>query len=129
MQRTLGEEPENRGRAIATGLAASSTDRLLTGDAVGLNELVNRTRFNNPDVRYILVVDRDGNFRANPFGDGAPRGLLEANLPGIDMQPSLRRIDTDEGLVLDTAAGLANSPSTTAPIRVCRSASWRHRGC
>ncbi|MDO8532223.1 MAG: histidine kinase [Dehalococcoidia bacterium] len=103
MRRILGNELETRGEAIAKDLAANSTDLLLTGDLVGLYDVVNRTKINNADVRYVLILSSSSEVRANTFGRGVPRGLLEANvlLPGEQVQ--LRYLDTEEGPIRDIA--------------------------
>ena len=105
MQRILRNELERRGEAIAMDIAANSTDSLLTGDIIDLYESVNRTKINNPDVRYILIIDSSERVLVNTFGEGIPRGLQEANvplIPGHDTQ--LRRLRTEEGLIYDVAA-------------------------
>lgn len=106
MRRILRGELETRGIAIAQDLATSSTDLVLTSDAVELYDLVNRTKANNPEVRYILVIDHRGAVRANTFGNSVPRGLVTANqaLPGE--RTRLRRFDTEEGIVHDIAASV-----------------------
>lgn len=103
MRRILGNELETRGEAIAKDLATSSTDLLLTGDLFGLYDVVNRTKINNADVRYVLVLGPSGEVRVNTFGRGVPRGLLDANvlLPGETMR--LRYLDTEEGPIRDIA--------------------------
>lgn len=104
MRRVLGQELENRGSAIARDLAANLADPLLTDDLVGAYEMVNRTKLNNTDVRYVLVVNPTGEVRVNTFGFGIPGGLLEANPPPTGEDVRLRRIQTEEGLVRDVVA-------------------------
>jgi len=100
------EQFERRGVATALALATQSTDLLLTNDLFGLFELLNNTLVNTPDVRYIMVLDGDGAVRAHTFGPGVPRGLAEANSVAPSQAWHVRRLNTDEGPVIDVAAPL-----------------------
>jgi len=116
MRRILGNELETRGEAIAKDLATSSTDLLLTGDLFGLYDVVNRTKINNADMRYVLVLGPSGEVRVNTFGRGVPRGLLEANvlLPGETMR--LRYLDTEEGTIRDIAVPIFEGKAGTVRV-------------
>lgn len=106
MRRILGEEAERRGEAIARELAANSVDLLLTDDLVGLYDLANRARMNDPDIRYVLIIAPGGEVRVNTFGNALPRGLLDANRLSDGESAQLRRLATEEGLVRDLAVGI-----------------------
>jgi HAMP domain-containing protein len=116
MRRYLGTELERRGLAIAEDLAANSTDYLLTDDLFGLYELVNRTKLNNPDVRYILIVTPSGRVKVNTFGEGIPRGLLEANTVAPGQRHQLRRIQTEEALIRDIAVPILEGKAGTVRV-------------
>lgn len=100
------EQFERRSVTTALALAAQATDLTLTDDLFGLYELLNNTLVNTPDVRYILVLDGNGTVRAHTFGPGLPRGLVEANTVAPTEPWRMRRLNTDEGVVIDVAAPL-----------------------
>ncbi|MBI4308229.1 MAG: HAMP domain-containing protein [Chloroflexi bacterium] len=116
MRRILGTELERRGEAIAKDLAASSVAPLLTADLYGLYELVNRTKINNLDIRYILIVAPGGDTRVNTFGERVPRGLVEANVlsPGLSRQ--VRRLKTEEGVIRDIAVPILGARGGTVRV-------------
>ena len=92
--------------ATALALAAQATDLTLTNDLFGLYELINTTMVNTPDVRYIMVLDAAREVRAHTFGSGLPRGLVEANVLFPREAWRVRRLNTEEGYVLDVAVPL-----------------------
>lgn len=116
MRRILTAELENRGQAIAKDLAANSVDALLTGDLLALYDLVNRTKLNNEDIRYILILTPTGSVRVNTFGEGIPTGLIEANVLPAGVTEQLRRIHTEEGLVRDVAAPILGGKAGTVRL-------------
>jgi len=116
MKQVLGAELEGRGVAIAHDLAASSADPLLTSDLFGLYELVNRTKLHNPDIRYVLVLGGSGEVKVNTFGSGIPQGLRKANLPPAGEREQLRRLRTEEGLILDIAVPILGGELGTVRI-------------
>ncbi|MEE8346448.1 MAG: GAF domain-containing protein [Dehalococcoidia bacterium] len=92
-----------RGEAIGSDIAAHSENMILTDDVFGLYELVNTTLVNNDDVRYILIVDDQGEPLVHSFPEGPPAGLLVANQPSPDGKQSVKRIPTNEGAIQDVA--------------------------
>jgi HAMP domain-containing protein len=97
------DELVKRGEAIGSDIAAHSESMILTGDTFGLYELVNSALVNNDDVRYILVVDDQGEPLVQSFPEDPPTGLLTANQLSPDGQQSVRRIPTNEGAIQDVA--------------------------
>jgi two-component system sensor histidine kinase AtoS len=57
-------EMEKRGMTIATHLAAVSTNDLLTYNFVALEQAVEHVQQSEEDVRYVIVLDRDGRVAA-----------------------------------------------------------------
>ncbi|HLE82602.1 MAG TPA: HAMP domain-containing protein, partial [Dehalococcoidia bacterium] len=116
MKQVLGAELEGRGVAIAHDLAASSADPLLTSDLFGLYELVNRTKLHNPLIRYVLVLGGSGEVKVNTFGSGIPQGLRKANLLSAGEREQLRRLRTEEGLILDIAVPILGGELGTVRV-------------
>ncbi len=95
---------DERAVSTATDLATRATDLVLTGNKYGLYELISDTLANNRDLRYVFLLDPEGNVIAHSFGAGFPVDLLRVNrvLPGE--RYSLRILDSEEGFVHDVAA-------------------------
>lgn len=95
---------EYTGTALAVDLAANGTNAMLTEDTFGLYEMINAAYLSNGDVRYIFVVDAQGEVRAHTFEGGIPLGLRRSNVPQDSNDLNVARIDTDEGKIIDIAA-------------------------
>lgn len=76
---TLDTQLHERSVSVTRDLAARATDLVLTNDIYALHELLRDTQANNTDVRYVFLVDPQGQVIAHTFGAGFPAGLLEAN--------------------------------------------------
>lgn len=76
MTGTLLAELDNRGHSVASDLAARSIRLLQEDDYAGLEELLNETVQNHPDVRYAFVADGNGQVLADTFAGQVPATLL-----------------------------------------------------
>ncbi|MBI5879713.1 MAG: HAMP domain-containing protein [Chloroflexi bacterium] len=101
------EQFERRGIASASAFAAYAANSALTSDVFRLRELIDDTRANNPDVRYVIVLGDESRVLSHSFGETLPRGLLAANGIGRDERYRTRHFSTDEGDILDVAVPLA----------------------
>ncbi|MCB9172056.1 MAG: HAMP domain-containing protein [Ardenticatenales bacterium] len=77
MMRSLVEEMENRGQAVASDLAVRSADYLDQGDLPGLERVLRATSSNHSDVRYIFVVDPTERVVASSFEGTTPVEIVE----------------------------------------------------
>ncbi|MBI5033800.1 MAG: HAMP domain-containing protein [Chloroflexi bacterium] len=100
------EQFDQRSVATASAFAAYATDVVLTDDLFRLNELISDALLNNPDLRYILVLDANDRVLAHSFGRSVPKGIVAANRVAVAGKNHLQRISTEEGFVLDVAAPL-----------------------
>jgi signal transduction histidine kinase len=100
---TLQAQLENESITSARDLAARAADPILINDLVGLQRLLLETQENNPDVRYVFIVDKHGQVLAHTFGNGFPMALLDANQAAPDDHHQLVLLQTESGLVWDTA--------------------------
>jgi signal transduction histidine kinase len=103
LEADLGASLEERGIAIARDLAARSADLILTENTFALHQLLRDTIENNPDVRYVFMLDTNGNVLVQSFGQSVPRDLLSLN--PVDSQSAYRVqvLDSEEGLIDDVA--------------------------
>lgn len=104
---TLGNELRGelvqRGKTIAGDVSSRSEDALITNDVFALYELINTVLVNDEDVRYVFVVDANGEVRAQTLPGSLPAGLLVANGLSADGADSVARLPSDEGPIQDIA--------------------------
>jgi signal transduction histidine kinase len=112
----LQERLKSQSVSIGHDLAARAGDLILINDLFTLHQLLVNTSDNNPDVRYAFVVDPDGVVLAHTFGSGFPPGLLEANRTAGEAYHHTISIETDEGLVWDTAVPILEGRAGTARV-------------
>ena len=103
LRRALIQKLEERGLTIARDLAAASADLAMSGNDFALSGLMRRTKANDPDIRYVLMVDERGRLMASTFDGGIPDGLLRANILNGTQEWQLKRIKADKGTVRDIA--------------------------
>ncbi len=102
----LGQGLEERGVAVARGLAGRATDLALTGNRFGLYELIRETIETNPDVRYAFVADRDGQVLTHSFTNAVPPDLLSVNQVRAETPYQIALLHSDEGIIHDIAVPL-----------------------
>ncbi len=102
--------------STARDVAARATDLILVNDLYALHQLLVETRQNNSDVRYAFVVDPDGQVLAHTFGSGFPLELLVANEVVADEHHRIVPLETDEGVVWDTAVAIYGGQAGTARV-------------
>lgn len=107
------EELEEWALALSRDLESHAGELILTNDVYGLYNRLNELSLTSNDVRYIVVLDGQGNVRASTFPGGLPVGLRVANSipPGQDY--SLRSVSTSDGTILDVAYPVEGSPGAT----------------
>lgn len=98
---------EERGGAIARYAAARATDFVLTEDTFALYQLLRDTLENNPDMRYVFVLDARGRAVVHSFVQGVPPELVALNPLSGQEQYSLQPLMSEEGRLLDIAVPLA----------------------
>jgi signal transduction histidine kinase len=113
---TMTAQLEEQSISVSRDLAARATDPILLSDLLGLHDLLDETLANNPNVRYAFVVDPRGQVIAQTFEGGFPLDLLTLNSVNADEHHHTALIDTDEGLVWDTAVPILDGKIGTARI-------------
>lgn len=113
---TLTDELEGHGVSVARDLAARSTDLILTDNSFDLYQLLKSTVDNKADVRYAFILRPDGSVLSHSFSGGFPVGLAEANPAEADDMSRLEILDTDEGLIWDTAVPILGGRAGVARI-------------
>lgn len=113
---TLLAQLQEESVSLGRDLAARSTDPLLINDLYGIYQLLRETQINNPDVRYAFILDYDGRVAAHTFGSGFPAGLVGANPVAAEAHHSTTAIQTEEGVVWDTAVPVFDGKAGVARI-------------
>ncbi len=100
---TMTAQLEEQSVSVSRDLAARSIDPILLSDLLGLHDLLDETLANNPNVRYAFIVDPQGQVIAQTFTGGFPLDLLTLNSVTSTEHHHTALIQTNEGLVWDTA--------------------------
>ena len=75
---------DKRGVDIGNSIAALSSNDILLEDYFDISDRLNKTKNNNPEVRYILITDSAGKILASTFGNNLPKGLASVRLPAAE---------------------------------------------
>jgi signal transduction histidine kinase len=113
---TMTAQLEEQSVSVSRDLAARATDPILLNDLLGLHDLLDETLANNPNVRYAFIVDPQGQVIAQTFEGGFPLDLLTINSVNADEHHHTALIQTDEGLIWDTAVPILEGKIGTARI-------------
>jgi signal transduction histidine kinase len=113
---TMTAQLDGQSVSISRDLAARTTDPILLNDLLGLHDLLDETLANNPNVRYAFIVDPQGQVIAQTFEGGFPLDLLTLNSANLTEHHHTVLIQTDEGLVWDTAVPILDGKIGTARI-------------
>ncbi|HXF69382.1 MAG TPA: ATP-binding protein [Thermoflexus sp.] len=105
LHQVLVARTQDWGIAIASDLAARSTDLVLINDLLGLYRLLKDAVDHNPEIRYLFVLSPQGEVLAHTFGTGPefPAGLIEANTLPPGASYHLQPLRTPEGIIWDIA--------------------------
>lgn len=113
---TMTAQLEEQSVSVSRDLAARATDPILLNDLLGLHDLLDETLANNPNVRYAFIVDPQGQVIAQTFEGGFPLDLLTLNSANSTEHHHTALIQTNEGLVWDTAVPILDGKIGTARI-------------
>lgn len=113
---TMNAQLEEQSVSAARDLAARSTDPILLNDLLGLHDLLKETTANNPNIRYAFIVDDRGQVIAHTFEGGFPLDLISLNTAQTSEHHQTALIQTDEGLVWDSAVPILDGKIGTARI-------------
>lgn len=103
MNSLFAEQQEKRGISIANTLSARAANLILVNNYYDLHELVKDTQQTNDDVRYVFVINNQGELLAHSFPSGFPKDLLQANPLEDTLKYKIVELSTEEGLVRDIA--------------------------
>ncbi|HXF84891.1 MAG TPA: HAMP domain-containing protein [Anaerolineales bacterium] len=113
---TMAAQLEEQSISVSRDLAARAADPILLNDLLGLHDLLDETLLNNSNVRYAFIVDSKGQVIAHSFEGGFPLKLLTLNSANPSEHHHTVLIQTNEGLVWDTAVPILDGKIGTARI-------------
>ncbi|MCL4507211.1 MAG: HAMP domain-containing protein [Chloroflexi bacterium] len=116
LSRTMDTQLREQSVSISRDLAARSTDLILINDLYALQQLLLDTQSNNANVRYAFIIDNQNHILAHTFGQGFPPELLSANSVSVTEHHHTLTLDTDEGVVWDTAVPIFGGQAGTARV-------------
>lgn len=102
--------------SVARDLASRATEPILLNDPLALQDLLLETKSNNANFRYAFIVDPRGNIVAHTFGGGFPAGLKDLNHANNSDHHNTVVINTNEGLIFDTAVPILAGKAGTARV-------------
>ncbi len=76
---TFENQIEKHGISVARGIAERATEPILYDDWAALNQLLAQTKYVNPDISYIFIIDYNKKLLAHTFEDYLPKGLVDVN--------------------------------------------------
>jgi signal transduction histidine kinase len=113
---TMTAQLEEQSVSISRDLAARSADQILLNDLLRIHDLLDETIVNNPNVRYAFILDSRAQVIASTFEGGFPLDLLSLNSAASDEHHHTALIQTNEGLIWDTAVPILDGKVGTARI-------------
>jgi len=116
MQTTLREQLIKQGISTSQYISARSVDLIFTNDTFTLHQLISKVVESNKDVRYVFILDSQGDLITNSFGKILPKGLLDANKVSADSQQNIQTLNTEEGLVYDIAIPIFEGTAGTVRL-------------
>jgi len=116
LAQALEQRLQEQSVSVARDVAARATDMILINDLFSLHQLLVETQVNNPDVRYAFVTAPDGAVLAHTFGPGFPPDLLAANPVRARDHHQTVLLQTDEGMVWDTAVPIFEGKAGVARV-------------
>ncbi|MHB1126503.1 MAG: HAMP domain-containing protein [Bacillota bacterium] len=100
---TLQQQLEVEGASLARDVAARSIDYIFTNNVYALFALAKDTMANNNGVRYLFILDTEGEVLVQTFQKGIPEGLRQINPVKAEQRYNIKILETEEGLIHDVA--------------------------
>lgn len=99
----MRENIDSKGSNLAAQLALLSSEPIQMADLYALHELAHLTMISDKEIRYVLIVDKEGKLMVDTFSQGIPKKLLDAHrIPAQKTDDSnVVILTTDEGIIHD----------------------------
>ncbi|MFQ5942493.1 MAG: HAMP domain-containing protein [Anaerolineales bacterium] len=121
LRRSMQVQLQAESLSIGRDVASRATDPILINDLYGLYRLLQDTLANHADLRYVFILDGKHQLVSHTFGDGFPRGLIEANECADCGSYQAVPVRTTEGVVWDTAVPILDGRAGFARVGLSES--------
>ena len=121
----MNEQLAEQSVSVARDLAARATDPILINNLYALHQLLAGTLANNSNVNYAFIIDTQGRVIDHTFGDGFPLNLLQANTVTNTEHHSTIAVNTDLGLIWDTAVPVFDGRAGIARVGISETSARR----
>lgn len=118
LRTALFDKLQKRGVSIAKNIAQASINPILTERFVELELMVRDYQRSEDDIEYIFVMNAEGQVKAHSFANGFPMELKRVNPVDATRSFSVRRVETERGVILDIAVPLLNGSAGVAHIGI-----------
>jgi signal transduction histidine kinase len=92
---------EQRTLSMGRALADAIQDQASTGNFFAVMRHLQEAKKTFPEIRYIIVRNRDGKIEASTFENGVPDDLLRMPLPSCPPDCPVQTFGSPEGLIID----------------------------
>lgn len=116
MQTNLREQLTKQGVSTGQYISARSVDLIFTNDTFGLHQLITNVVENNKDIRYVFILDSQGEIIVNSFGEVLPKDLINANKAINKTEYNIQPLDTEEGIIYDIALPIFEGTAGTVRL-------------
>ncbi|OEH85002.1 hypothetical protein BHU72_07385 [Desulfuribacillus stibiiarsenatis] len=113
----IEEQLLQHARSLGENLSAIVADPVLTNNLYELHNIIDRTIRDDIHVRYIFILDTNNNIVVSSLPEQLPKGLREIN-ETVNNEISIKRLQTDEGIIWDLAAPIADGLAGTLRIAI-----------
>lgn len=97
----LSRLTEQATKARATAFAARAERLLITGDRMGLQDLVRRERQTKDSLRYVVVFDSNRRVVAHSFRNAPPQGLIATLPKGTIQKTQVRTLRAKDEIIFE----------------------------
>ncbi len=115
---SIGDQMNQNAVTTIRNLTARSKEPILTDNIFMLYQLAHDTVDKNDDIIYVYYRDSDDNVVIHTFKEYFPSDLLTVEHEFGGDQYSLKRFQTEEGVLLDTAAPVFPGPEPDITVHV-----------
>jgi signal transduction histidine kinase len=116
LQEAMVHELEARAISVAHDLGTRSTDLILINNLFALQQLILETQANHADIRYVFILDPQGQVLVHTFGDGFPSGLTSLSGKLMDGPHQVNILNTTEGPVWDVSVPVFEGQAGTVRV-------------
>jgi signal transduction histidine kinase len=98
---------EQRTIAMGRSLADAVQDPASTGNFFAIRQHLQEAKKTYPEIRYIIVRNREGKIVASTFEKGVPDDLIKMPLPSCPPDCPMQTFGSSEGLIIDAYSPIA----------------------